>query len=103
MLTTLRIKNLALVANLALELQPGSNVFTGETAGQQAGQGDYGASVSFGVWMFGPFWRTHMPFCMGMPFCRAFKAVAESTRSPCPWLTCANCTLFSMSMMNVEG
>jgi DNA repair protein RecN (Recombination protein N) len=31
MLTTLRIKNLALVADLALELQPGYNVVTGET------------------------------------------------------------------------
>jgi DNA repair protein RecN (Recombination protein N) len=31
MLTTLRIKNLALVADLALELQPGLNVITGET------------------------------------------------------------------------
>jgi DNA repair protein RecN (Recombination protein N) len=31
MLTVLRIKNLALVADLTLELQPGSNVITGET------------------------------------------------------------------------
>ncbi len=31
MLTTLRIKNLALVADLTLELQPGCNVLTGET------------------------------------------------------------------------
>ena len=31
MLTTLRIKNLALVADLTLELQPGCNVITGET------------------------------------------------------------------------
>jgi len=31
MLTTLRIKNLALVADLLLELQPGCNVITGET------------------------------------------------------------------------
>ena len=31
MLTTLRIKNLALVADLALEFQPGYNVITGET------------------------------------------------------------------------
>jgi DNA repair protein RecN (Recombination protein N) len=31
MLTTLRIKNLALVADLTLELQPGLNVITGET------------------------------------------------------------------------
>jgi len=31
MLTTLRIKNLALVADLSLELQPGCNVVTGET------------------------------------------------------------------------
>lgn len=31
MLTTLRIKNLALVADLSLELQPGLNVITGET------------------------------------------------------------------------
>ena len=31
MLTTLRIKNLALAADLALELQPGCNVITGET------------------------------------------------------------------------
>src|SRR5580693_6113055 len=31
MLTTLRIKNLALVPDLALELQPGCNVITGET------------------------------------------------------------------------
>ena len=31
MLTTLRIKNLALVPDLTLELQPGSNVITGET------------------------------------------------------------------------
>ena len=31
MLTTLRIKNLALVSDLALELQPGYNVITGET------------------------------------------------------------------------
>src|SRR5947208_2382248 len=31
MLTTLRIKNLALVADLTLELQPGANVITGET------------------------------------------------------------------------
>ena len=31
MLTTLRIKNLALVADLTLELQPGGNVITGET------------------------------------------------------------------------
>ena len=31
MLTTLRIKNLALVADLALELQPGFNAITGET------------------------------------------------------------------------
>src|SRR6187549_2825267 len=31
MLTTLRIKNLALVADLMLELQPGCNVVTGET------------------------------------------------------------------------
>src|ERR1051326_6954139 len=31
MLTTLRIKNLALVADLTLELQPGYNVVTGET------------------------------------------------------------------------
>lgn len=31
MLTTLRIKNLALVAELTLELQPGCNVITGET------------------------------------------------------------------------
>src|SRR5690349_4493105 len=31
MLTTLRIKNLALVADLTIELQPGCNVITGET------------------------------------------------------------------------
>src|ERR1043166_256957 len=31
MLATLRIKNLALVADLTLELQPGYNVVTGET------------------------------------------------------------------------
>src|SRR5277367_6699942 len=31
MLTTLRIKNLALVSDLTLELQPGYNVITGET------------------------------------------------------------------------
>src|SRR5512143_1197341 len=31
MLTTLRIKNFALVADLTLELQPGCNVITGET------------------------------------------------------------------------
>src|SRR3954471_2399471 len=31
MLTTLRIKNLALVADLTLELEPGCNVITGET------------------------------------------------------------------------
>src|SRR5262245_5180700 len=31
MLTTLRIKNLALVADLTLELQPGLNVISGET------------------------------------------------------------------------
>src|SRR5258705_10183521 len=31
MLTTLRIKNVALVADLTLELQPGLNVITGET------------------------------------------------------------------------
>src|SRR3974390_414936 len=31
MLTTLRIKNLALVAELTLELEPGYNVITGET------------------------------------------------------------------------
>ena len=31
MLTTLRIKNLALVADLSLELQPGLNIITGET------------------------------------------------------------------------
>jgi DNA repair protein RecN (Recombination protein N) len=31
MLTTLRIKNLALVADLTLELQPGCNIITGET------------------------------------------------------------------------
>src|ERR1700722_20215897 len=31
MLTTLRIKNLALVADLTLQLQPGYNVITGET------------------------------------------------------------------------
>src|SRR4026208_1941429 len=31
MLTTLRIKNLALVADLTLELQPGYNMITGET------------------------------------------------------------------------
>src|SRR5215472_16684518 len=31
MLTTLRIKNLALVADLTLEIQPGCNVITGET------------------------------------------------------------------------
>src|SRR5262250_496814 len=31
MLTTLRIKNLALVADLMLELEPGYNVITGET------------------------------------------------------------------------
>src|ERR1043166_2264632 len=31
MLTTLRIKNLALVADLALEFQPGFNAITGET------------------------------------------------------------------------
>src|ERR1700720_2626203 len=31
MLTTLRIKNHALVADLTLELQPGYNVITGET------------------------------------------------------------------------
>ena len=31
MLTTLRIKNLAIVADLTLELQPGCNVLTGET------------------------------------------------------------------------
>src|SRR6185436_14630061 len=31
MLTTLRIKNLALVTDLTLELQPGLNVITGET------------------------------------------------------------------------
>src|SRR5690349_22769444 len=31
MLTTLRIKNLALVADLTLELHPGYNVITGET------------------------------------------------------------------------
>ncbi len=31
MLTTLRIKNFALVADLTLELQPGYNVITGET------------------------------------------------------------------------
>jgi len=31
MLTTLRIKNLALVTDLTLELRPGCNVITGET------------------------------------------------------------------------
>src|SRR5579862_6078032 len=31
MLTTLRIKNLALVADLTIELKPGYNVITGET------------------------------------------------------------------------
>jgi DNA repair protein RecN (Recombination protein N) len=31
MLTTLRIRNLALVADLTLELQPGFNAITGET------------------------------------------------------------------------
>ena len=31
MLSTLRIKNLALVADLTLQLQPGYNVITGET------------------------------------------------------------------------
>ena len=31
MLTTLRIKNLALVSDLTLELQPGCNAITGET------------------------------------------------------------------------
>ena len=31
MLTTIRIKNLALVADLTLELQPGYNAITGET------------------------------------------------------------------------
>ena len=31
MLTTLRIKNFALVSDLTLELQPGCNVITGET------------------------------------------------------------------------
>src|SRR5580658_9869429 len=31
MLTTLRIKNLALVSDLTLELQPGCNIITGET------------------------------------------------------------------------
>src|SRR3989440_11985085 len=31
MLTTLRIKNLAVVADLTLELQPGLNIITGET------------------------------------------------------------------------
>src|SRR5262245_12434612 len=31
MLTTLRIKNLALVADLTIELQPGLNIVTGET------------------------------------------------------------------------
>src|SRR5207253_11172288 len=31
MLTTLRIKNLALVADLTIEFQPGYNVITGET------------------------------------------------------------------------
>ena len=31
MLTTLRIKNLALVSDLTLELQPGCNAVTGET------------------------------------------------------------------------
>src|SRR5436190_13635133 len=31
MLTTLRIKNLALVTDLTLELQPGYNIITGET------------------------------------------------------------------------
>mgnify|MGYP000491963828 CR=1 FL=1 len=31
MLTTLRIKNLALVADLTIEFQPGCNVITGET------------------------------------------------------------------------
>src|SRR5207248_9324808 len=31
MLTTLRIKNLALVADLTLELQPGLNIISGET------------------------------------------------------------------------
>src|SRR5712672_3522958 len=31
MLTTLRIKNLALVADLTVELEPGYNVITGET------------------------------------------------------------------------
>ncbi len=31
MLTTLRIKNLALVADLTLELRPGYNAITGET------------------------------------------------------------------------
>src|SRR4026208_1802442 len=31
MLTTLRIKNLALVADLTLELEPGYNAITGET------------------------------------------------------------------------
>src|ERR1700730_12114258 len=37
MLTTLRIKNLALVADLTLELQPGYNVISGETgAGKSA-------------------------------------------------------------------
>jgi DNA repair protein RecN (Recombination protein N) len=37
MLTTLRIKNLALVSDLTLELQPGCNVITGETgAGKSA-------------------------------------------------------------------
>ncbi len=34
MLTTLRIKNLALVADLSVQFQPGYNVITGETGGQ---------------------------------------------------------------------
>jgi DNA repair protein RecN (Recombination protein N) len=35
MLTTLRIKNLALVSDLTLELQPGCNAVTGETGAGQ--------------------------------------------------------------------
>src|SRR5689334_21163293 len=36
MLTTLRIKNLALVADLTHELQPGLNVITGETGADKS-------------------------------------------------------------------
>src|SRR4051812_26924743 len=81
MLTTLRIKNLALVADLTLELQPGLNIITGETGagksiligalnlvlGERAdrtlirtGSDSCSVEAAFDVSKLGPSWRSFL-------------------------------------------